>query len=84
MPEKRLYKRDISIHEDLAFQVALPFFKRLARHFEAAKQYAEAEKYFVRAKLATEAVEMYIRANKWEPAHKVIPSSRSKVSVNYG
>jgi intraflagellar transport protein 172 len=49
----------------------LPFCKRLARHFEAAKQFAEAETFFVRAKLASEAVEMYIRANKWEAVHKV-------------
>lgn len=26
----------------------------------------------MRAKLASEAVEMYIRANKWDAAHKVI------------
>lgn len=53
-------------------QTALPYCKRLARHFEAAKQFAEAEKFFVRAKLANEAVEMYIRANKWDAVHKVI------------
>lgn len=53
-------------------QTALPYCKRLARHFEAGKQFAEAEKFFVRAKLANEAVEMYIRANKWDAVHKVI------------
>jgi intraflagellar transport protein 172 len=52
-------------------QVALPFHQGLARHFESAKQYMEAEKFFLRANLAREAVEMYIRANKWEAAHKV-------------
>lgn len=52
-------------------QTALPYCKRLARHFEAAKQFAEAEKFFVRAKLANEAVEMYIRANKWDDVLKV-------------
>lgn len=49
----------------------MPYYERLARHFEAAKQYNEAKEYFIRAKLAKEAVEMYIRANNWEGAQKV-------------
>ncbi len=53
-------------------QVALPIFKRLALYFEATKQYIEAENFFIRANMASEAVEMYIHVNKWEAAHKVI------------
>jgi hypothetical protein len=36
------------------------------------KQYTEAENFFIRANLASEAMEMYIHVNKWEAAHKVI------------
>ncbi|KAG0608561.1 hypothetical protein M758_8G115000 [Ceratodon purpureus] len=67
----RQWTKAVQIVDAQDIKIALPFCKRLARHFEAAKQYAEAEKFFVRAKLASEAVEMYIRANKWETVHKV-------------
>jgi intraflagellar transport protein 172 len=53
-------------------QVALPYYKRLARHFESAKNYEEAERFFIRAKLPGDAVEMYTRANKWDGAHRVM------------
>ena len=36
--------------------------------------YEEAEKYYVRANMASNAVEMYTRANKWDLAHKVAVS----------
>jgi intraflagellar transport protein 172 len=41
---------------------ALPYFRRIAGHYEQAGQFEEAEKYWVRASLPLEAVEMYCRA----------------------
>ncbi|KAL2652215.1 hypothetical protein R1flu_020343 [Riccia fluitans] len=65
------WTKAVQIVEAQSSKVAQPFYKRLARHFETAKQYMEAEKFYIRAKLATEAVEMYIRANRWEAGYKV-------------
>ena len=35
------------------------------------RTYEEAEKYYVKADMAHEAVEMYSRIGKWDAAHKV-------------
>ncbi|XP_024359090.2 intraflagellar transport protein 172 isoform X4 [Physcomitrium patens] len=67
----RQWTKAVQIVDAQDIKITIPFCERIARHFEAAKQYAEAEIFFVRAKLASEAVEMYIRANKWDAAHKV-------------
>ena len=57
--------------EALDPNTAAPFYKRIARHYETARAYEDAERYFVRARMPGDAVEMYTRADKWEQAHKV-------------
>ncbi|CAK9199445.1 unnamed protein product [Sphagnum troendelagicum] len=77
----RRWTKATQIIEAQDAKVALPIFKRLALYFEATKQYTEAENFFIRANLASEAVEMYIHVNKWEDAHKVATSFLSDLEV---
>ena len=69
--ECRQWAKAAGIIEDQSRDVALPFYKRIARHYDEARQWEEAERYYVRAGLAADAVDMYVRAGKWESAHKV-------------
>ncbi|BBM98035.1 intraflagellar transport protein 172 [Marchantia polymorpha subsp. ruderalis] len=75
------WTKAVQIVEAQNSKVAQPFYKRLARHFESAKQYMEAEKFYIRANLGIEAVEMYIRANKWEAGYKVAARYLSEAEV---
>ncbi|KAH9546077.1 hypothetical protein CY35_12G077400 [Sphagnum magellanicum] len=77
----RRWTKATQIIEAQDAKVALPIFKRLALYFEATKQYIEAENFFIRANLASEAVEMYIHVNKWEAAHKVATCFLSELEV---
>ncbi|CAM6098614.1 unnamed protein product [Calypogeia fissa] len=65
------WTKAVQIVEAQNSKVGLPFYEQLARHFEEVHQYSEAEKFFVRAKLAHEAVEMYTRVDDFDAAYKV-------------
>eukprot|EP00899_Mesostigma_viride_P028336 jgi/Mesvir1/8688/Mv02626-RA.1 len=69
--EARQWSKAVQIVEQQDQQVAIPYYKRIARHYEQAKSYEEAERYYVQAEMPSEAVEMYSRAGKWEAAHRV-------------
>eukprot|EP01006_Ploeotia_vitrea_P029926 TRINITY_DN62385_c0_g1_i1.p1 TRINITY_DN62385_c0_g1~~TRINITY_DN62385_c0_g1_i1.p1 ORF type:complete len:993 (-),score=166.06 TRINITY_DN62385_c0_g1_i1:1161-4139(-) len=58
------------------------FYKLIAAHFEDQRQYSEAEKYFVKAGMKQEAVEMYARNNMWEHAHKVAKNNLSEQEIS--
>lgn len=47
-------------------EVMKPYNQRLARHFEQAKLYSDAERYFIAAEEPKKAVEMYIRTGRSE------------------
>ncbi|KDO34175.1 hypothetical protein SPRG_01418 [Saprolegnia parasitica CBS 223.65] len=57
--------------ETLDDEIALPYYRRLARHYQDAQQYEAAERCFIKADAARDAVEMYTRANKWDAAYQV-------------
>ncbi|OQS01442.1 intraflagellar transport protein [Achlya hypogyna] len=57
--------------ETLDDEIALPYYRRLARHYQDAQQYEQAERCFIKADAARDAVEMYTRANKWDAAYQV-------------
>ncbi|GLD95237.1 hypothetical protein PINS_up003881 [Pythium insidiosum] len=57
--------------ETLEDDVALPYYRRLARHYQDAQQFEMAERCFIKADAARDAVEMYTRANKWDAAYQV-------------
>jgi intraflagellar transport protein 172 len=57
--------------ETLDDDIALPYYRRLARHYQDAQNYEQAERCFIKADAARDAVEMYTRANKWDAAYQV-------------
>ncbi|TMW62984.1 hypothetical protein Poli38472_005602 [Pythium oligandrum] len=57
--------------ETLEDDIALPYYRRLARHYQDAQQYELAERCFIKADAARDAVEMYTRVNKWDAAYQV-------------
>eukprot|EP00951_Prasinocladus_malaysianus_P046312 scaffold636442_cov46-Prasinocladus_malaysianus.AAC.1 len=69
--ECRQWAKAAGIIDNQDRDTALPFYKRVAKHYDEARQWEEAERYYVKAGLATDAVDMYTRAGKWEAAHKV-------------
>ena len=58
------------------------FYKLIASHFEDQRQYAEAEKYYIKAGMRQEAVEMYTRNNLWDLAHKVAKMYMSEQEIS--
>ena len=56
------------IVETLDARDAKPYYGKLAKHFEAARAYDEAERFFLRAGLPQDVVEMYSRCDTWERA----------------
>jgi intraflagellar transport protein 172 len=52
-------------------ETAKPYYKRIARHYQELDDYAEAEKFWIKAGLHRNAVEMYTSVNRWDDAHSV-------------
>ncbi|XP_024531630.1 intraflagellar transport protein 172 [Selaginella moellendorffii] len=65
------WQRAVYIVETQDPKVSFPFYQRLAEHFESTKQFAEAEKFFIQAKLPQRAIEMYLRCGRLQEANKV-------------
>lgn len=65
--------------------VARPYYKRIARHYHEAKNYDAAERFYVKAGVPQEAVEMYTSANRWEAAQNLMATymSDSEASALY-
>lgn len=53
-------------------EIARPFYNEIAQHFADVRQFDLAEKYFIKSGEFIEAFEMYVRANKWDAAYKII------------
>jgi intraflagellar transport protein 172 len=81
----RQWAKAVQLVEALDADTAKPYYRRLARHYQEARNYEEAERNFVRAGRPEDAVEMYTRANRWEAAHKVAMSymTESEVGMLY-
>ena len=62
-------------------EAAKPYHRRLARHYEEQRNYAEAERCYVAAQAPQLAVEMYTSANLWDRAHKLALSCMSEAEV---
>lgn len=45
---------------------ALPYYRRIAQHYQTSGSLDEAERFYLRADLPMEAVEMYSRAGGWD------------------
>ena len=69
------------IVETLDAADAKPYYAQLARHFETVRAYDDAERFFLRAGLPQDVVEMYSRCNKWEKAHRVATEHMTQAEV---
>uniref|UniRef100_A0A7S3QV19 Intraflagellar transport protein 172 homolog n=1 Tax=Dunaliella tertiolecta TaxID=3047 RepID=A0A7S3QV19_DUNTE len=67
----RQFSKAAGIIESLDHSQALPFFKRIAAAYQSSGKLDEAERYYIKAGMPLEAVDMYSRAGKWEAAQKV-------------
>lgn len=83
----RQWSKAVQLVEDTLTDgdVARPYYRRIARHYQEAKSYQEAERFFVKAGEPEQAVEMYTRANRWDEAHAVAVTymSESEVGMLY-
>mmetsp|Transcript_29270 Transcript_29270/g.93818 ORF Transcript_29270/g.93818 Transcript_29270/m.93818 type:complete len:1764 (-) Transcript_29270:152-5443(-) len=77
----RQWSKALTLVDSIDPEVAKPYFRRLARHYEDCAQYEEAEKCYVSAQAPQLAVEMYTAANLWERAHKLALSCMSEAEV---
>ncbi|GMH45662.1 hypothetical protein BSKO_13619 [Bryopsis sp. KO-2023] len=69
--ESRQFAKASGIIEFMDAGIARGYYKRIAEHYRQLHTYEEAERYFIKAGMAKEAVDMYSRAGRWEAAHKV-------------
>ncbi|KAG6623993.1 intraflagellar transport protein 172 [Phytophthora cinnamomi] len=67
----RQWAKASQLVENLEDDVSLPYYRRLARHYQDAGNLEQAERCFIKADAARDAVEMYTRANKWDAAYQV-------------
>ncbi|KAJ9515621.1 hypothetical protein QJQ45_021684, partial [Haematococcus lacustris] len=67
----RQFSKAAGIIEFLDHNQALPYYKRIAGHYESTGNLEEAERYYIKAGLAIAAVDMYSRASRWEAAQRV-------------
>ena len=44
---------------------ARPYYQQIAKYYEGARNYDDAERFYLRAGLPQDVVEMYSKANKW-------------------
>eukprot|EP00736_Rhodelphis_marinus_P012459 Rmarinus@m.5702 len=70
-----------SLAEALEPDVAAPFYRRIAKHYEQTKQYKDAENYYLRAKDPNAVVYMYANLHKWEDAHRIAKQFMSEQQV---
>lgn len=72
--DAKQWSRAVTLIQD-SFQsdpeTAKPYYKRIARHYQEIDNYAEAEKFWIKAGLHRKAVEMYTSVNRWDEAHSV-------------
>ena len=62
----------------------MPYYVKIARHYEEARKHEEAERYSVAADMPKHAVNTYASAGKWDAAHRVAaPLSRSSRSRSW-
>jgi len=79
--KSRQWSKAAQFAENLDPESAKPYLKRIAKHYEDNKQFAEAERYYVAAQSTKVAVEMYTKNSMWDRAHKLATSYMSEREV---
>ena len=77
----RQWPKAAQIVETLEPLDAKPYLLQLARHYETARNYEEAERFYLRGGSPQDAVEMYSKLNKWERAHRVATQHMTQAEV---
>jgi len=77
----RQWPKAAQIVETLEPTDAKPYLQQIARHYESVRNYDEAERFYLRAHLPQDAVEMYSKINKWEKAHRVATQHMTQAEV---
>lgn len=67
----RQFVKAAGIVEFLEPNKAMPYYKCIAQHYEAVNNYEEAERYYIKADMAFDAVDMYSRVGRWDAASRV-------------
>jgi intraflagellar transport protein 172 len=77
----RQYARALQLVDAIDSESSRPYYKQLARHYEASGQHDLAERCYVAAEQPQAAVEMYTRLGRWEVAHRLATSYMSEGEV---
>jgi len=77
----RQWAKASQIVETLAPSDAKQYYAQIAKHYEQARTYDDAERFFLKAGQPQDAVEMYSRINKWEKAHRVATEHMTQAEV---
>ncbi|KAJ1625160.1 hypothetical protein T492DRAFT_844180 [Pavlovales sp. CCMP2436] len=77
----RQWAKAAQIVQHLDSAHAMPYYGKIAKHYETTGALDEAEAYFVRGGSPAEAVEMRLRASQWERAQQVASAHMSATEV---
>ncbi|XP_077991845.1 intraflagellar transport protein 172 homolog [Glandiceps talaboti] len=69
--QSRQWNKAVQIVELQDASVASRYYHKIAKHYSSIGDYETAEKYYVRADMPREAIDMYTNAGKWEAAHRL-------------
>ena len=77
----RQWAKAAQVVETLDPTEARPYYQQIAKYYEGARNYDDAERFYLRAGLPQDVVEMYSKANKWERAHRIATEHMSQAEV---
>ena len=77
----RQWTKASQLIENVDPEASRPYYLRLARQYQDTREFAEAEKCFLAADAAHQAVDMYTSLNMWDAAHHVALSYMTKDEV---
>lgn len=77
----RQWTKAVQLLQNQKPEVARPFYRQVAKHYEDVRQYDFAEKYYLKANEPIEAFEMYVKASKWEKALQVARESLGEEEI---
>ena len=77
----RQWAKAAQIVETQQPEEAKPYYQQIAKHYESARSYDEAERFYLRAGNPQDVVEMYSKVNKWEKAHRVATEHMTQAEV---
>lgn len=69
--QSRQFSKAAGIIDFLDHNSAMPYYKRIAQHYETTHNLEDAERFYIKADVPITAVDMYSRAGKWEAAQRV-------------